>query len=226
MNAVERLKRDHHILRSKFDVIEAVLPMEGDAWFVLRDICFTLARQLQNHMKREEALVMACRTTMPPHLLAEVAVEHRDEPERLRAINPLFLDERSRALERIRPALLETIRGLRRHMAQEEAELFPALERMLSARAVAPSEAASGRGLQECMTVNRVVREHPETRAVFDRLFINLPLEGCACLDEVAWRHGVESEELLARLEQAVLPGRPPVRDKGATSKRVVCGCR
>ena len=53
----------------------------------------------------------------------------------------------------------------------------------------------------ETMTVNRVVQEFPAARPVFERLFINIPVEGCTCLDAVAWRHGLESRELLEQLE-------------------------
>ena len=91
MNAIERLKRDHAILRSKLDVLEAGLRMGPKTWYVLREVCFTLSRQLRNHRQRERDLVMACRKAMKPHGLAEVAVEHRDEPEHLRTINRLFV---------------------------------------------------------------------------------------------------------------------------------------
>jgi len=59
------------------------------------------------------------------------------------------------------------------------------------------------RFFNETMTINRVVQEFPEARRVFERLFINVPAEGCTCLDEVAWRHGLEVEELLDALEVA-----------------------
>ena len=167
MNAVERLRRDHMILRAKLDVLEAALRMGPDAWYVLREMCFTLARQLRDHIKREEELVAACRKAMippasgpetgpgsgpgsqrlpragggmNPKVLAEVVVEHKDEPEQLRTINRLFLVQPDHSLERIRPALQEAIRRLRLHMSEEEAELFPILERTL---AEPPGSAAS-----------------------------------------------------------------------------------
>jgi len=141
---------------------------------------------------------------MTPKVLVEVVVEHKDEPEQLRTINRLFLSQPTQSLERIRPALEEAIRRLRHHMAEEEAELFPLLERTLAA-AEAPIVAPHPRGpFNETTTVNRMVREFPRTRPVFDRLFINVPLEGCACLDEVAWRHGMDARELLGQLEQAI----------------------
>ncbi|MBI1992707.1 MAG: hemerythrin domain-containing protein, partial [Candidatus Omnitrophica bacterium] len=132
MRAVDRLKRDHEILRSKLDVLEGALGMGPETWYVLREVCFTLARQLRDHIKREEALVAACRRAMNPSLLAEIVLAHRDEPAHLTAINRLFVSQTAQSVDRITPGLLEVIHGLRRHMASEEQELFPILERALA----------------------------------------------------------------------------------------------
>lgn len=228
MNAVNRLRRDHRMLRSKFDVIDAALRMGPETWEVLREVCYTLSRQLQNHMKREEDLVMACRTTMEPHALAELAVEHHDEPEHLRTINRLFVEEYGHSLERIRPALTEVTQALRRHMAQEEQEVFPILERELATRKPAappPQETAAASRLHECMTVNGVLRRYPMTKTIFERLFVNIPYEGCDCLDEVAWRHGMESRQLFDQLEQLIPAGRTPAASAPAP-EQAVCACR
>ena len=205
MKAVDRLRRDHTILRAKLEVLESALRMGPETWFVLREVCFTLARQLRDHIKREEELVVACRNALDPRVLAEVSVEHHDEPEHLRAINRLFVSEAGHSLERIKPALTEVIQGLRRHMEEEEHELFPLLERVFTEHEPSQKTMPVGSSrLDEVMTVNRVVQQFPRTKTVFERLFINVPMEGCSCLDEVAWRHGMESGELLAHLEEAI----------------------
>ena len=203
MKAIERLRRDHAILRAKLDVLESALRLGPEVWYVLREVCFTLARQLRDHIKREENLVAACRNAMNPKVLVEVAVEHKDEPEQLRTINRLFWSERGHSLERIRPVLEETIRRLRHHMSEEETELFPLLERTL-ADALPAAPEAPRTPFDETATVNRIVQEFPRTRPVFERLFISVPMEGCSCLDEVAWRHGMEARELLKKLERAI----------------------
>jgi len=205
MNAIERLKRDHKILRSKLDVLESALQLGPQTWFVLREVCFTLARQICDHMRREEELIAAARKALDPAVVAHVSLQHDDEPQHLRTINRLFIAEQGHSLERIQPELSRLIVGLRHHMDEEEAELFPALERALQGQE--PSTVAErpiSSRLDERMTVNRVVQEHPSTRGVFERLFVNVPYEGCACLDEVAWRHGLESRELLEHLEQVL----------------------
>jgi iron-sulfur cluster repair protein YtfE (RIC family) len=205
MTAVDRLRRDHKTLRAKLDVLESALRMGPNAWFVLREVCFTLAKQLRDHMKREEELVSLCRRRMPPHVVAEVVVEHRDEPAHLRTINHLFVSESGHSMERIKPALTAVIDGLRHHMAEEEAELFPILERAIEGRFPRPTAvSASTTRLDEAMTVNRLVQEFPRTKPVFERFFINIPMEGCNCLDEVAWTHGMETNEMLKQLEASI----------------------
>lgn len=203
MNAIERLKRDHTILRAKLDILETAVWMGPGAWYVLRELCFTLARQLQDHIRREEALVAACRKTLDPRILATIDVDHHDEPRQLRTINRLFLEASNHSLTRLRPALLDVILRLRRHMDDEESGLFPILERTVED---VPMPAVERRlcHTDETMTVNRVVGEFPATKPVFDRLFINLAMEGCDCLDEVAWRHGVDAKDLVVQLDQAI----------------------
>ena len=142
---------------------------------------------------------------MNPQVLAEVSVEHEDEPAHLRTINRLFVSQAAHSLDRIKPALTDIIRGLRHHMAEEERELFPILERVLAEpESHETATATSQTPLNEEMTVNRIVREFPRTKPVFEQLFINVPLEGCTCLDEVAWRHGMEARELLKKLGTAI----------------------
>jgi hemerythrin-like domain-containing protein len=225
MNAIERLKRDHKILRSKLDVLEAALRMGPETWYVLREVCYTLSRQLQNHLQREEALVDACRAELKDEPLARVVVEHRDEPERLRTLNRLFLKAEGHSLQQVRPVLQDVVEGLRRHMDEEEQELFPLLAQHLAAREArmptAPEPLASP--IDEVMTVNRLIQLYPRTKRVFEQFFVNIPYEGCDCLDEVAWRHGMESRELLHTLEQAIASQRPELAP--SAPEAAPCGC-
>ena len=203
MKAIERLKRDHGILRAKLDILETAVWMGPSAWYVLRELCFTLARQLRDHIRREEALVAASRRTLDPKVLAVVDVDHHDEPQMLRTINRVFLEASNHSLSRLRPTLLEVIRRLRCHMDEEEMALFPILERTV-ADLPPPLAKHAPSHTDETMTVNRITKEFPETKPVFGRLFINALMEGCDCLDEVAWRHGIEGKELVAQLDQAI----------------------
>ena len=221
MRAIDRLKRDHQILRAKLDVLEAALRMGPETWFVLQEVCYTLARQLQDHIRREEQLIATCSQAMSEQTLARLAVEHRDEPQLLRTINRLFVDDRGHAFAQVRSALTTVIGRLCHHMDEEEAELFPRLECVPDH----PEEPAMIHAplLQETMTVNHVLRQHPSAASVFRRLFISIPFEGCDCLDEVAWRHGMESRELLSQLEEALARGEPVDVETGSTG--APCSC-
>ncbi len=205
MNAIERLKRDHVILRTKLNVLEGALQMGPETWFVLREVCHTLSRQLQDHIKREEALVRECRETLTEDALMHLTVEHKDEPELLRTVNRLFVEEQGYSLTVIKPALIRLVHGLRAHMDEEEAELFPVLDRVLAPQEVSLArEPQATSHVTEVMAVNQVLREFPATKRVFDRLFVNAPFEGCDCLDEVAWRRGMEAQDLIHKLQEAI----------------------
>ena len=69
--------------------------------------------------------------------------------------------------------------------------------------------------LTEIMTVQEIKRRYPSTRSVFEDFYIDSRFEGSDCLDEVAWRHGMESRELLALLEEEVTRPTPQVLDGG-----------
>ena len=221
MQAVDRLRRDHKVLRAKLSVLETAVGMGPETWYVLREVCFTLARQLRDHIRREDELVTACRTKLNPMVLAEVVLEHHDEPQHLRAIIRMFNQEAAGAFMRVKPALLAIIRALRHHMDEEERELFPLLERFMQEEGPPPTPVVGASPtLDETMTVNRVVQEFPHTKRVFEGLFINIPIEGCNCLDEVAWRHGMEAGELLERLERTIAACECS-RDKRGASNRI-----
>jgi hypothetical protein len=55
---------------------------------------------------------------------------------------------------------------------------------------------------------------------LLERLFINVPYEGYDCLDEVAWRRGLDCRQLLVVLEEAIAVGchceRPQQPPKGS----------
>lgn len=203
MNPVERLRRDHQVLRAKLSVLESALGMGEDAWFVLRELCHSLAGQLKDHLQREEALLAAYRPQLGERRCACLTVEHHDEAGYLRTINRLFFHDPARAFPSVRGQLANMIHALRAHMDDEEAQVFPQLEHCSAPHAATVSSAPRSAPVRETMTVNRVLLEHPRTLPVFKRLFVSIPYEGCDCLDEVAWRHGMETRELIALLEHA-----------------------
>jgi len=209
MRAIDRLKRDHTILRSKLDVLEGALRLTPPStWFVVRELCYTLSRQLQDHIRREEELVTACRQRLSPDVRSHVRLEHDEEPQLLRTVNHLFIEEGGKAVEQIRGVLGELIPRLRRHMDEEEAELFPAIEEMLGDQEESSAqESSTAVKLHEEMTVNHILHTYPQTKLLLERLFINVPYEGYDCLDEVAWRRGMDCGQLFLLLEEAISVG-------------------
>ena len=209
MRAVDRLRRDHEVLRTKLDVLEATLGMTPPTtWFILRELCYTLSRQLQDHIRREEELVTACQQSLSPDVRSHVRLEHDEEPQLLRTVNHLFIEEGGKAVEQIRGVLGELIPRLRRHMEEEEAELFPAIERVLGEREEPEAQEPSVlTRLGEQMTISHVLHTYPQTKPLLERLFINVPYEGYDCLDEVAWRRGMDCRQLLLLLEEAIAVG-------------------
>jgi len=177
-------------------------------WFILRELCYTLSRQLQDHIRREEELVTACQQSLSPDVRSHVRLEHDEEPQLLRTVNHLFIEEGGKAIEQVRTVLDELIPRLRRHMEEEEVELFPAIEGILSDQEVPEAqEPLPSVRLREEMTVNHVLHTYPHTKALLERLFINVPYEGYDCLDEVAWRRGMDCCQFLGLLEEAIAVG-------------------
>jgi iron-sulfur cluster repair protein YtfE (RIC family) len=222
MSAIDRLKRDHAILRAKLSLLEAALRMEPETWFVLREMSRTLLRQLGDHIRREETLMTACQSAVGPETLERLRAEHHDEPQRLRELHQLLAQPSGRSSERLRGELTAVIHGLRRHLGEEETSLFPILQQALADQAdeISLRVGASSWLIREQMTVNHVLHEFPETAGVFENLFVNAAFEGYDCLDEVAWRHGMEVEELISRLEEAMRPDETRTTDAAARADR------
>jgi len=222
MRAIDRLKRDHKVLRGKLDVIENALRLgPSSTWFVLRELCYTLSRQIADHIRREDELINSCRSTLNAKALAHTDFEHHDEPEVLRRINHLFVEDQGETLMEVKATLKELIPRLRHHLEEEEQDLFPTLERVFGSREESQAPCRVTRsGLREDMTLNRIVNEYPVAGAVLSHLFVNLPFEGHDCLDEVAWRHGLNSQDILTRLEQAIaIQGTPKPRPQNRTER-------
>jgi len=204
MNAVNRLKRDHGIFRSKLNVLESALHMGQDAWFVLRAECFSLAKQLERHALREEGLSASCHAVpvsgWPPTSLAD----HTMESRQLAFINRFLIEQPSRLLKRIAPTITRFVSGFRHRMDRQESIGFPVEETLVLSKAnqLLLKEARLPWDLSETMTVGEVVTRYPAAGPALDRLFIDQRFERYDCLDEVAWHHGMESQELLAQLEE------------------------
>lgn len=211
MDTLEQLQRDHELLRSKLNVLESANRVGAEAWFVLRQVCFSLLKQLQDHMRSEEEFVLACyeaRLDGDDQATLLGRCGHQEDRRRLQVIHWLLQREPTVVLSSVRFSLDLVIASLRRSIDEQESELFPRLGRAGASPAVPiRSPHLSAGHLKNTMTLSEVVRRYPKTKHVFERVLISLPFEQYDCLDEVAWRHGLDSRELLTRLERAIAQG-------------------
>lgn len=205
MDAVNRLTREHGFLCSKLRLLESALGMGEEAWFVVREVSFTLWKELQAHCRREEEIFVTCRAALGAGQRTPVRVDHAAEQGDLLIVKRLVMEE-PRSFEALRPKLAEVAAGFHRQMDQQETELFPLLQRFLTLNHHAESAAQPALStLTETMSVRQVINRYPSMRGAFEALFIDSRSEGYDCLDEVAWRHGMESQDLLTALEETVV---------------------
>lgn len=234
MTSAARLQRDHDLFRIKLDALECALRMRGDTWFAIREFCVTLGKQLPAHMRREElaanlrelAAVDSKASTGPaawrtgslrPHLDDQAASwpTHEEERRELQVLISRFFAQRrdSDSYEALRPALEAMISRFRRQMDAQETGCFAwCSAQELQAPLSEGADALSEPNVKETMTVNHVIDTYPDTKSVFECLFVNLSYEGHDYLDEVAHRRGMEVRDLLHRLEHAVLQHRADPR--------------
>ena len=53
------------------------------------------------------------------------------------------------------------------------------------------------------MSANAIARHYPSTEMLFEQLQINRCVEGYETVEELAWRHGMETSQLIKQLRQA-----------------------
>lgn len=207
MMIADRLRRDHRLIMSKLDVLEWALHMGTETRFVLREFSYAVTKQLLQHLQREERLLDEQRARDEAFMLAgNGTLSHRALAEELEKMSPHFVAASDQEIEMMRPVVLQWIGNLRRQITHQESRLMP----LLASVADTPHEdsALTPHGaVQEDMTVNQVIRLNPKTRPLLEAMFINPLAEGYDCLDEVAWRHGIETHDLVARLQAVMEQG-------------------
>jgi len=189
-------------------LLEAAMQMAPEAQFALREMCWSLARMLDEHIRHEVEALQPYHNRIQALIQARMAQDHADQQVVLRGVNALLLGGINAPVSRAVPPLAELIKELRHHMAQEEQEVFPMVDQLAEEQA-APSYGI-GSVITETMTVNHVLHVHPQTREVFRAFKVNWEADGCHCLDELCWRRGVDVAALLRELNRsaAELEGR------------------
>ena len=105
MHAINRLKRDHAIFRLKLNVLESALRRGPEAWFVLREACFSLAKQLDDHIQREERVRRALELLVSKDQSPICLVDHMAESRQVVFVNQFFVKNPNALLGRIEPTI-------------------------------------------------------------------------------------------------------------------------
>ncbi len=191
MEAIRAARHDHALLRKKLALMESALQVAPEARFVLREMCFSLLRLLLDHTRREGALLE--RPTQPPSFDAGLALDHSGSQQLVRGVSELLLSGMRASTPTVVLRLSQAIEMLRGEMETQERALFS----HVSASGL-DVEAISG-----AMSVNEILQRYPQAEPVFTQLHVSRLREGYESLDEVAWRHGLDTSEVLEQLRQA-----------------------
>ena len=203
MAVTTMLKKDHEVLRRKLEFLEAALQVAPQSPFVLREMCHSLTRMLDEHIHREDEALMPYANRIRAILHYRADQDHADQRLILRDVNALLLQGLKMPTSKVVSLLSHLIEELREHMAEEEREVFPAVEQ---AEGEQPSPGEALRPLiAEHMSANAIMKTFPTTRGVFEKHGIRCGCEGCECLDEIAWRYGLEAKKLVEELQQAAV---------------------
>ena len=186
METVQSLIHDHALLRKKLVFLESALQVAPEARFVLREMCFSLQRLLQEHVQREARALSAFQPAMshddPSHARDHTAAQHL-----LRTINELLLSGMRASMPTVVIRLSQFIDQMKAQMEEQERALFP---------------------ISGAMSANEIVQRYPGTGPLLEQeLHINRLREGYESVDELAWRHGMDVAQVIERLRQAVFSG-------------------
>lgn len=202
MTVTAALRKDHDILRTTLECLEAALRVAPEQPLAVRDICCGgVTRVLDQHIKREEAALKPYRHQMRMMLRQRERQDRADQRRVLRDLNALLLQGVTVPAGAIAPQFFHLIDELREHMAEEEQEIFPTVDR---AEAAQPSHGRfPAPRITEDMSANAVMMRFPSTKPVFEKHGIRCGCDGCDGLDELAWRRGMETTELVTELQRA-----------------------
>lgn len=205
MTVTAILKKDHEVLRRKLEFIETALHVAPQSVFVLREMCYSLTKMLDAHIRREEEALSPYTNRIRAILRYHAGQDHADQQQVLRDINTMLLAGIKMPTSTVVNRLSHLIAELREHMVEEEREVFPAVDR------AEEKHPAIAEGLEplivNTMSANAVMKAFPATRRVFEKYGITCGCDGCDGLDELAWRCGLDVKELMVELRRAAGSG-------------------
>jgi len=212
MTVTAVLRKDHDILRSKLVFLEAALRVVPQPPCILHEIGCALAKILNQHIKREASALRPYSNRVRAVLRRREHQDHADQHRVLRDINALLQQGMTMPGSTVVPRLVHLIDELREHMAEEERDIFPTVDRAEVERiSLAHAPALL---ITEQMSANAVMTQFPSTKPVFEKYGIHCGCDGCDCLDELAWRHGIDAGELVDELQGVISSDVTPPRQE------------
>ena len=156
MGATEHLRREHQLLRANLRLLEVAMQMVPEAPFVLRQMCGSLARMLEDHIWHEAEAFRPYSGQIQGLMQARMARDHADQQIVLRDVNALLLRGFNVPTSHVVLPLAHLIDELLEHMGEEEHELFPLVDRIAAEQSQEPRLAHDAIGGQEdCKTAER-----------------------------------------------------------------------
>jgi len=204
MTLAETLRDDHALLRNKIALLDASLANVPAARLAFREKCFSLTRLLTRHMKREAPLVRGYYERVPTARYLPRPKDHSAERALLRAVTELLLGGLKTSVPLLILRVSQAIEQLQEQMDEQERTLFPLCETL-------GEEALASHGLSHgcrpeisgTMSVNAILQRYPQAERVFAPLCVNRFGEGYESVEEMAWRRGIDAQQLLEQLRQA-----------------------
>lgn len=134
MSVTELLMHDHKLLRAELRLLEAAMRVAPEAQFVLREMCWSLTRMLEEHIRHEVEVLRPFNNRIQTLTQAQMAQEHADQTATLRDVNEMLLGGMSAPMDQVVPPLTHLIEELREHMEQEERGVFALVDRIAEER--------------------------------------------------------------------------------------------
>lgn len=202
--SVEQFTREHKHFRAKFAVMIAAERLWPESKWVIREIGFSLLRQLQNHSQREIRLATACYLALGREGSSELrrlSIDHSAECRVLRRVNQVFVTPPDEKPDCLACLIRQSSEQCGHQINKQEQQLFPLLECVLRIQRPDPRLEAA---LDSAMTGSQAVERFPALREVFERLRVDIGLEGYYSIEEIASRRGLRSRRLLKELEEGI----------------------
>lgn len=214
MKDIIKLQQEHSVFRTQLASLEATMAKGTGTWRSWRDIGFSISHDLRAHVRSECGAAAYCARrlgTLNSEALETFAIDHDEQWRILQLANEYLARVIYVPDTYVGTILGKFVAAFRAAMDRQEAELFPLINRVFEVQEDPNGAAIVPGALLDNMTANQVIKLYPETRAVFERLCVNMTYEGFCSLDHLAWNHGITDQALITLLETEI--GRQQVPD-------------